>query len=312
MRVEELARLLAVDEVVRRRRLVAEGATRHAILHAVRRDRLFVAGPGVLALTPSLDDRGRHRAAIESFAEEATAASHAASLWSWRIIEKLPELVDVTALRGNPSPRLGVRLHRSSAMPSQDLRRRDGLLLTSPPRALLERATLLDPDRLEQEVAVAERRGLALPGELRALLERIPSHPGAATLKAVLDREALMTRSQAEALLRDLLRQPAMRFTTNHHVHGWELDTAFPQARFAIEFDSQAFHEGWRAAERDREKDNDLLDHGWLVSRITWRPLIHEPYKLIARAASVVAQRPGTIASGSDLPIQASISRPTS
>ncbi len=53
----------------------------------------------------------------------------------------------------------------------------------------------------------------------------------------------------------------------------FELDAAWPALRIGIEFDTDAFHGSWDAAESDRERDRILLVHGWRIIRVTDRML---------------------------------------
>lgn len=50
-----------------------------------------------------------------------------------------------------------------------------------------------------------------------------------------------------------------------------QVDAAYPQYRYAIELDSQAYHLNREAFESDRERDGDLAQNGWLVRRFTWQ-----------------------------------------
>lgn len=49
-----------------------------------------------------------------------------------------------------------------------------------------------------------------------------------------------------------------------------QVDAAYPKLRYAIELDSHAHHLNPEAFERDRRRDGDLAQLGWLVRRFTW------------------------------------------
>jgi hypothetical protein len=98
-------------------------------------------------------------------------------------------------------------VHHGAISP-RDLRRRNCLTLTSPPRTILDLAVELDLETLECVVAEARYRGLAREGELKAQLERYPPRPGVSNLRAVLDLPGgpQRTRSRPERLMLRLLR----------------------------------------------------------------------------------------------------------
>lgn len=50
-----------------------------------------------------------------------------------------------------------------------------------------------------------------------------------------------------------------------------QVDAGYPDHRYAIELDSRAHHLTAEAFERDRERDGNLAQIGWMVRRFTWR-----------------------------------------
>ncbi len=50
-----------------------------------------------------------------------------------------------------------------------------------------------------------------------------------------------------------------------------QVDAGYPDHRYAIELDSRAHHLTVEAFERDRQRDGDLAQIGWMVRRFTWR-----------------------------------------
>ena len=122
----------------------------------------------------------------------------AAALW-----ELFPypakERVCVTVPPGHGAARPNLRIHRTVLDP-RDVRRRDGLAVTSPPRTILDLSAELADDDLERIVAEAHYRRLASERELIAQLERNPRKRGARRLRRVLDLPGgpRRTRSPAE------------------------------------------------------------------------------------------------------------------
>jgi predicted transcriptional regulator of viral defense system len=63
----------------------------------------------------------------------------------------------------------------------------DGIPITTPARTLLDLATCVDDDELEQALANAIRRGLTTYEEIREVMGRYPRHAGVARLGALLE-----------------------------------------------------------------------------------------------------------------------------
>jgi very-short-patch-repair endonuclease len=69
------------------------------------------------------------------------------------------------------------------------------------------------------------------------------------------------------------------------------LDMAHPAAKLAIEVDGRAFHSAHEAFERDRERQGQLAELGWLTIRFTWSMLVSDPARVVARVRSVIEGR---------------------
>src|SRR3712207_7206929 len=61
--------------------------------------------------------------------------------------------------------------------------------------------------------------------------------------------------------------------------------TLFRSQRLVVEMDGWRFHSSRAAFERNRRKDQDLIAAGYRVLRITWRQLVYEPERVLARLA---------------------------
>jgi hypothetical protein len=170
----------------------------------------------------------------------------------------------VTVPPERSAARSGVRISRAVA-PQRDIRRRDGLRLTSPPRTILHLSLLLDVEELEAVVAEAEYRKLASHGELRAQVEGNEGRRGVAKLRRVLDLPGgpMRTRSRGErAMLRLLGRAGISGFATNAWIHGYEVDFLWRGIGVAVELDGWDGHSGRVAFERDRLKIARLSARG--------------------------------------------------
>jgi hypothetical protein len=113
--------------------------------------------------------------------------------WARGIILLLPtdEVIMVMfrpeATRGNGAPELEIRVHYDPDLRSEDVTTVDGIPVTTPARTLLDLATCLDDEELEQALAKALQRGLTTYAELREVMARYPRHEGLARLGALLE-----------------------------------------------------------------------------------------------------------------------------
>lgn len=125
------------------------------------------------------------------------------------------------------------------------------------------------------------RRRVLTLSELHAVAARLPTiAPGRSpkTVEAVLrertagfhpggsELESHVLRTIVEAGLPAPVRQ--LRVVANGHTYF--LDLAYPE-KVAIEVDGFAFHHDRTTFDRDRRRQNDLVNVGWIVLRFTSR-----------------------------------------
>jgi very-short-patch-repair endonuclease len=71
--------------------------------------------------------------------------------------------------------------------------------------------------------------------------------------------------------------------------HPYYVDIGFPDVRLAVEIDGREFHTGPTEFERDRWRQNDLVNAGWRVLRFTARMLEETPHLVLAVIAEALA-----------------------
>ena len=175
-----------------------------------------------------------HEAAALLACGRGSALSHrsAASLWSLLPYPAAaPVWITTPPERNATRPRIEVIRAR---LDPKDLRRTEAMPLTSPPRTLLDMATLLAQDDLESLVAEANYRRLASEAELRDQVHRNHGRRGVGPLRRILDLPGgpRRTRSPAERQLLRLLRGAGIDgFETNARVHGYEVDFLWRRRR---------------------------------------------------------------------------------
>lgn len=242
-------------------------------------------------------------AALLAYGEDATL-SHRSAASLWNLIPypaTAPAWVTIPPERSATRPRIkAIRAH----LDSRDVRRRERMPVTSPPRTILDMATLLDPYELEALVAEAHFRRRAREAELRDQLERNPGRRGIRRLTHVLDLPGgpRRTRSPAERDLLRLLREHRIEgYETNVRVHGYEVDFLWPGEGLVVEVDGYDAHSGRAAFERDRLKSATLEAAGLVVMPVTGRQIRRDPEGVVARVLAALAKR----RTGASLPARA-------
>jgi very-short-patch-repair endonuclease len=282
------------DGLVDRSQLLERGVSLYTIRRWVRTGMLHPRYWGVYAVGhAALAPHGRQRAALLA-AGEGAILSHATAAHLWGLRETPPATVDVCVVGRQPRSRPGLRVHRLSHLHPRDMRDRDGLPLTSPARTLIDLAHYVTPDELERLVSEARAQELVKVGELETALERAGHRRGVAKMRAFLDAESEpdFTRSKGERLLRRYLRRAHLsQPRANVRVGRWPVDFLWPEEKLVVEFDGYRFHGHRRPFERDRRKDVELVNAGYLVLRFTWRQLKEEPLVVIAAIAQALGRR---------------------
>jgi hypothetical protein len=149
-------------------------------------------------------------------------------------------------------------VHRIRAIERCELRREDGLWLSSPARVLLELAATLPSGDLADAVGEGLAQRLVSKREIDAVLARHPGSRGSARLAAVMGDETAttITRSRAERAFLKLIRESRLpRPDVNVKLGRHEPDFTWRRERLIVELDSYTFHAGPDGFHSDREKD---------------------------------------------------------
>ncbi len=255
--------------------LVEVGYTRSAVSHRVRRGWLLPVFRGVFQVGPVRAQWGLELAAV--LATGGVLSHHsAASLWG---IRPHDGEIHVTVTGHDQRPRPGLRIHRSLSVNAAV---QDGLPLTTPARTLHDLAAHLPQHELDRAVEQAQVLRLATRDQLAREMPR----RGSRALRAALDNEPALTRSEAERRLLALIRQARLpRPEANVIVNGFEVDLLWREQRLIVEIDGFQYHSTRQAFERDHARDAALQAAGYRVMRVTWRQITDQPHALIAQLA---------------------------
>ena len=271
--------------MIARWQLVDAGISRDAIQHRLDRGRLLQLYRGVYAVGhSSLNMEGRWMAAVLACGRGAVLSHRPAAA---NLGLRLQARLEVTAPVRRA--RRGITVYRS-LLPVDEVRSLNGIPTTCLPRTILDLASVLLPYQLERAFSEAETQRITDPLSLPDLVARYPHRKGIAAVRALLDSDLHLTRSDLEALFIDFLRRhdvPAPR--TNFNVLGYECDCVWPEHRLIVELDARSTHDTRSAFEQDRERDRVLQAAGWRVVRITARQLQRSGEVVAADLRSVLA-----------------------
>jgi very-short-patch-repair endonuclease len=299
-RADHIIATLAAKQhgVVARRQLLQAGVTARQIelrlksgrLHEIHRG-IYLVGHRVL---PPL---AVEQAALLACGQGAVL-SHRSAANLWHLLPypaSASAWITVPPRRAVERPRINIR---RTLLHSRDIRTRRGLIVTSPPRTILDLSSLIDAEQLESVAAEAAYRGLASETELRDQVAGNEGKRGVAKLRHVLNLPGgpQRTRSQGERAMLRLLRKARITgYEANARMHGYEIDLLWRNAGVAVELDGWDGHSSRVAFERDRLKAATLNSHGISVIPITGRQLRDDPDGVIDRLRRAIARGEPTL-----------------
>lgn len=203
--------------------------------------------------------------------------------------------VELTVPPGSHPRRVpGLRVRRA-ALEDEHVRRRDDVLVTTPPTTALRLAGSLPLDDAVVAVDSMLAAGLVDLVPLRALAAGLRG-PNSARARRVLDWADERAESPQETRVRLLLRRSGLPAPVPQYVvrdergrHVARIDFAWPSHKVAVEYDG-AWHAEPRQFAKDRARLNRLQAAGWRVVFVTAADL-HAPVQLVARIAEALDRR---------------------
>jgi hypothetical protein len=214
--------------------------------------------------------------------------------------ESRPLVIDLTTPRQVCAD--GVRTHRNS-LSRLDVVKHSPLTVTTPIRTMIDLASVLDQDRLEdclEEGLYGRLFDLADLGRRLAELDR-RGRKGIANLCRLLemrDPSAAPNQTSFETLLFRTLRNAALPLPTRQFLV-WDrwgpvtrLDFAYPDVLLGVPADSFKWHGRRRQWDRDIEQRNRLLALGWRLRPTTWTELKRRPKRFSSDIRRLLATGP--------------------
>lgn len=282
---------VAIDEVARQQHglVTSEQAVTALGLSRknrwVRERRLVSVQPGVLRVAGAPETWHQQLRAAQLATDGTVSHRSAAELWG--LIQPAGYIdLSVTPDR-QPRLRPPAIVHRIADLHPELAVERGGLLVTDPVRTVVDLGLVLP----HWAVGAALSRGIST---------RLFGVPAVAALRDALGRQGRDGTGVVRRLLEDrllgvepeesLLEARFMALVVGHHLpvpafqhelwHGGRfvarVDAAYPDLQLAIEVDGYAHHSGPDQLQRDRTRQNRLVNLGWTVLRFTWHDVVHD------------------------------------
>ena len=173
----------------------------------------------------------------------------------------------------------GIRTIRE-ALPDADIVDIDGMRVTSLERSVIDTLRILPEYAGQPILDRALLRGWLTVDGLQVRCDEFDGRRGVARLRSHLKRVSTGARSEAERLLHRRLDDAGLTgWTADFKVFDADgvlvavLDVAFTTEKVAVEVDGLAFHTDPARFQRDRTRQNLLVNDGWTVLRFTWDDL---------------------------------------
>lgn len=276
------------------------GATPTMIRHRVSRGRWERLSPTVLRIagTPRTWHQ-RTLAACLAWGPDAVVSHRAAArLW-------LPDLdqsrcLDVTVPRHRSRQRVADEIVHRNRLDALDRAQVGPIPVTTTARTLIDLASVIPADQVEEALDEAIRRRLVtlplLQRRLVALAEM--RRPGIAVMRRLVEArhgpgisESVFETRLLRVIARARLPKPVQQYEVRDGTRlVARVDLAYPDRLLAIEADGYRWHGSRTAWERDRARDDRLMLLGWRVIHVTWRGLQARPHEVVARIARALRQ----------------------
>jgi len=279
--------------IVSHEQLLALGYGRRTIAHWVERGRLERVFHGVYSVVSGeLPPLGREQAALLAVGERAFL-SHETAAAIWGLLRAPPPTVEVSVVGRYGASRTGIRVHRVKQIDRRELRREQGLWVSSPARAVLEISATASAKELTRAIDEGLARRLFTPRDLDNELACNRPCRGAARLAAILGdpTATAVSRSRRERALLRLIRDAGLPMPeTNVPFGRFELDFYWRREGLVVEVDGETFHRGPGAVGRDREKDLAVKAANLEMRRFTGDHVLKRSWMVVATIAGELAR----------------------
>lgn len=244
----------------------------------------------VLAGAPPTWEQQAMRACLGAAGRGVASHRTAMRLWNLRPWETAIEV----SVRGIAAPSVeGAVVHRSYDLVAGDVRRVDGIRVTSVARTIVDAGSYLGDGAVERAVDAAIGTGLTTAASLQEFRNRVGRHgrTGVTAVDRVLGDapeqidagESPMEIALLRLIERHSLPTPVAQLTVEVSGRRFRADFAYPDARVLIEYDGYREHIDPVQFARDRWRQNLLVLDGWVVLRFTKADLRERPVWVVTQ-----------------------------
>ena len=273
---------------ITRLQLLGLGLDDAAIAYRVKIGRLHRVFRGVYSV-------GRPPGSPEDWAAAAVLAcgsgaalSHGSGMTLWGYWRRWDRPYEVTVVGDRRT--CGITVHRSTTLRRHDVTRQLGIRVTTPARTIFDISPRQTDKAFKRTVSNALHSPWLTEDQLADAVARHPNLPGARRAASLLGLPGTPTRSAWEDdfpgfCQRYGLPTPIM----GAPLFGYIVDALFVRERVIVELDSKEFHLDPIAFETDRERDAEMLLHGFVTVRATWERIEQRPQREAQRLNAILA-----------------------
>jgi hypothetical protein len=281
--------------VITRREALRLGLTSAQITYRLRTREWRPVHRGVYALAgTSLPPEGILRAAWAA-AGPGAMASHRSAGWLWELLERPPTTPSLRLPPGSHRVVAGVELYRSArrARPC----RRAGILVTNPLSTLVDLATCVLPEELDDAIDVALARRLLRPSQLELVArpDSTSRRRGVGPLRHALENRGFLGAPGVSVLESRMLRLLKSWGIVPTSIEQWVCGGTYRVdfvlgPSVVLETDGYAFHSSPDAKAGDSRRRNDLRAAGYTVIEADWVTVVAQPQLLRTQIEAILAR----------------------
>jgi very-short-patch-repair endonuclease len=189
------------------------------------------------------------------------------------------------------------------AVPLEDIVLVDDMQVTNVARAVVDTLRVVAEPIGQPILDRALLRSWLTLEELELRTHALASRRGVGRLRKHLTRVRGGARSEGERRLHEIIAD-VPGWVADYKVFDSDgllmavIDVAFAEARVALEVDGLAFHVDPEHFQRDRTRQNSLVNQGWTVLRFTWDDLTRRPGAVLETIRTTLARQDPTLRSG--------------
>lgn len=177
----------------------------------------------------------------------------------------------------------GVATRRTRRLDRRDITKVGGIPCTTVPRTIVDLAPALDEDALARVCHEAGVLYGTTPKQVEAVLQRLPSAPGARKLRAIMHGKVRVTLSMLERGFLEALKAEDLPLPdTNRRVGSYRVDCRWNAHRVTVELDSFRYHNSRHAWQQGHDREREARGRGDEFRRFTYADVFEDQSYMLA------------------------------